>query len=90
MRTTVDLPDDLIRRVKAVAALRGMKLKELLTAFIEQGLEEMRPSAPRVAKSDLTVLIPKTGRKIQSLTNAEIEEILLREDVGQLGLDRSA
>lgn len=34
MRTTVDLPDDLFRRAKAVAALRGRKLKDL----IEEGL----------------------------------------------------
>ncbi len=34
MRTTVDLPDDLFRRAKAEAALRGRKLKDL----IEEGL----------------------------------------------------
>jgi hypothetical protein len=34
MRTTVDLPDDLFRRAKAAAALRGQKLKDL----VEEGL----------------------------------------------------
>jgi hypothetical protein len=30
MRTTVDLPDELFRRAKAEAALRGRKLKDLV------------------------------------------------------------
>jgi hypothetical protein len=34
MRTTIDLPDDLFRRAKSEAALRGRKLKDL----IEEGL----------------------------------------------------
>jgi hypothetical protein len=34
MRTTVELPDELFRRVKATAALRGRKLKDL----VEEGL----------------------------------------------------
>jgi hypothetical protein len=34
MKTTVEIPDDLYRRAKAEAALRGRKLKDL----IEEGL----------------------------------------------------
>jgi hypothetical protein len=34
MKTTVELPDDLYRRAKAEAALRGRKLKDL----VEEGL----------------------------------------------------
>jgi len=34
MRTTVDIPDELLRRAKSEAALRGRKLKDLL----EEGL----------------------------------------------------
>lgn len=30
MKTTVDLPDDLARRIKSEAALRGRKLKDLV------------------------------------------------------------
>ena len=35
MRTTIDLPDDVFRRVKAEAALRQKSLKELITEAIE-------------------------------------------------------
>jgi hypothetical protein len=43
MRTTVDLPDELLRRAKSEAALRGRKLKDL----IEEGLRAVldAPSA---------------------------------------------
>jgi hypothetical protein len=34
MRTTVDIPDELFRRAKSEAALRGRKLKDL----VEEGL----------------------------------------------------
>jgi len=34
MKTTVELPDELFRRAKAIAALRGRKLKDL----VEEGL----------------------------------------------------
>ena len=37
MKTTVELPDDLYRRAKAQAALRGRKFKEL----VEEGLRLM-------------------------------------------------
>lgn len=38
MRTTLDLPDETFRQLKAQAALNGMKLKELVTQLIQQGL----------------------------------------------------
>jgi hypothetical protein len=44
MRTTVDIPDELFRRAKSEAALRGRKLKDL----VEEGLR--RPSASRRRK----------------------------------------
>ena len=40
MRTTLDLPDETFRKLKAEAALRGYKLKELVAQFIERGLSE--------------------------------------------------
>ena len=42
MRTTVDLPDELLRRAKAEAALRGRKLKDI----VEEGLRAMVEHTP--------------------------------------------
>jgi hypothetical protein len=85
MRTTIDLPDDLLRRAKAAAALEGVKLKDLVSCYIEQGLSR----GPAAAKQrghirPLPEILPRTGHPIPSLTNAEIEEILLREDLEKL------
>lgn len=40
MRTTIDLPEELFRRVKARAALEGLKLKELIARYVQRGLLE--------------------------------------------------
>ena len=45
MKTTVEVPDDLYRRAKAEAALRGRKLKDL----VEEGLR-LALKAPRKAQ----------------------------------------
>ena len=42
MRTTVDLPDDLYRRAKAEAVMRGLKFKDL----IEEGLRRVLETTP--------------------------------------------
>ena len=82
MRTTIDLPEDLLRRVKATAALRGMKMKDLITEIVGSGLaESTRHDAGRYGmKCPIPVTIPATGRKIPVLTNAQIFEIFDRDD----------
>jgi hypothetical protein len=48
MRTTVDLPDELLRRAKSEAALRGRKLKDLVEEGLRLVLEKQK--APAVAE----------------------------------------
>ncbi len=38
MKTTIEMPDELFRKAKAIAALRGQSLKELITAAMEREL----------------------------------------------------
>lgn len=54
MKTTVDLPEDVLRRAKAEAALRGRKFRELVLEGILRVLDEPevpasepKPSPPR-------------------------------------------
>jgi hypothetical protein len=42
MRTTIDIPDELFRRAKSQAALRGRKLKDL----VEEGLRAVIDQPP--------------------------------------------
>jgi len=43
MKTTLELPDELFRRAKATAALRGASLKDLMTEALLDHLEEQAP-----------------------------------------------
>jgi hypothetical protein len=47
MRTTVDIPDELFRRAKSEAALRGRKLKDL----VEEGLRLVLENPPPASKT---------------------------------------
>jgi len=88
MRTTLELPDPLFREVKARAAQSGLKLKELLTRYIEAGLKapEVQSVTPRPKRAPLPVLFEKTpsASTTPSLTNAELYAILEKEDIEQL------
>jgi hypothetical protein len=55
MKTTVEVPDDLYRRAKSEAALRGRKLKDLIEEGLRLVLEASRkppgrPSLPELMK----------------------------------------
>jgi hypothetical protein len=58
MRTTVDLPDELYRRAKAEAALRGRNLKDL----VEEGLRRVLRAPERETSAQRT-----TGPSVHDL-----------------------
>jgi predicted component of type VI protein secretion system len=53
MKTTVELPDDLYRRAKAEAALRGRKLKHLIEEGLRRVLEAPRGTKRRPSLAEL-------------------------------------
>jgi hypothetical protein len=53
MKTTVEVPDDLYRRAKAEAALRGRKLKDLIEEGLRLVLEAPRKTPARPSLSGL-------------------------------------
>ncbi len=84
MRTTIELPDDLFRQVKAHAALSGVTLKELITRWVVRGLRDADAKVPAAARhrGPPPEIIPPRGRNMPALSNAEIHEILDAEDAG--------
>ena len=82
MRTTIDLPEELLRQTKAVAAFRGMKMKDLVEEFVRSGLgQSSRKNRTEPGmKCSIPVTIPADGRNIPPLTNAHIFDILEAED----------
>ena len=87
MRTTIDIPDPLFRRVKTKAAMDGTSLKRLITRFIEQGLDDRsrEPTHDRRGRSPLPLIRLATGRPIPALSNAELDALLGREEAESIG-----
>lgn len=86
MRTTIDLPTELLRQAKARAALDGVSLKSLITRFVQEGLRMLNheePPSPRYRRrrSDLPIIHLETDRRMPAYTNADLFEILEEEDV---------
>lgn len=81
MRTTLDLPDEVFRQLKAEAALRGAKLKDLIAQYIEKGLaDRAAPRGERRARSPLPTLRSGNGDLHPSLSNIELECLLNDDD----------
>ena len=78
MRTTLDLPDDLFRQVKAEAALEGATLKEMLTRFVEYGLRQPTLLTGRPARRSRLPVIVKRGKGI--ILTPELQAKLEEED----------
>lgn len=75
IRTSIDLPRDLHRRVHEAAARKGCSARKLILEGIERAVEEVQPSRP-VRRLDFdNPPIPTTGR-VFDLTNEEIYDLI--------------
>ena len=73
MRTTVDLPDDLYRALKARAGLSGMTIRQLARQLIEQGLHPVaEQTGLRKRHAPPPVIIPPRGVPIPATSRAEL------------------
>jgi len=72
MRTTVDLPDQLFRELKAVAAQRGASLKTVIRAAVE---EEIRKSERKAGRRLKFPLLSSREAGSLNLTNADIDDL---------------
>jgi hypothetical protein len=83
VRTTVDLPAELIRAAKARAAAEGQTLKDFFTRAVTHELGG--PALPRTSRARVVLpLIGTDGPKVE-VTNADIEAILTAEDAEKYG-----
>jgi hypothetical protein len=75
IRTSIDLPRDLHRRLHEAAARKGCSARKLILAGIERAVEETRSVRPKRRLSLDTPLIPPAGRKL-GMTNEEIYDLI--------------
>ena len=77
MRTTIDLPDLLLRQLKAQAALEGTTLKQLVLTLVERGLRAPSEGGPAPhRRSALPTLVLKQPLAVRSFSNAGLFKLL--------------
>lgn len=99
MKTTLDLPDDLVREMKLRAVLQRRPLKELAAELLRRGLSAPEPSAAKLLPASSPVAIdaqglpfircspdaPASRMSVEELLALE-QEALAAEDLQRAGL----
>jgi hypothetical protein len=75
MRTTIDLPEQIFREVKALAAMKGISLKEVFQTAIEHELAGIHKTEVVRDRVHLPLIQSKNPGTL-NLTNADIEDLL--------------
>lgn len=81
MKTTLEIPDDLYRRTKATAALRGESLKDFVTDALKSHLERhvREDSTQRGWRAVFGKARREDVEAVDAITAAEFERIDLDE-----------
>lgn len=82
MKTTLDLPDDLMRAVKIRAVQENRKLKDMVADLLRRGLSQ-NTEAPRNARSRVRLPLVETvhpAAPVHEITPDRAAEILLDEE----------
>jgi len=72
MRTTVELPDEVLARAKSRAALTGISLRQF---FIEAVEQKLAPES-RIVRREPAAIGSKKSRPIRDLTSKQIDDAL--------------
>jgi hypothetical protein len=76
IRTSIDLPRDLHRRLHEAAARQHCSARQLILASIEHAVAQAEPVRPCRRLSLDAPLVPSRGRKPFDLTNAQIYDLI--------------
>ena len=76
MRTTIDLPEPLYRKTKAIAALQGSSMKDLILRAIEKELVQNEPVKRRKKKFVMPEPIHLKGGGTLDLSNFNFDDLL--------------
>ena len=86
MRTTLDLPDPLLRSLKIQAAQSGKSLKALLNELIVRAMA--MPAAPAVASKPVLPVLGRLKRTayepMPAVSNADLADAQLQDDTDKL------
>lgn len=79
MKTTVEIPDDLFKRAKVLAAQEGLSMKQLITESLQQRVRghspETRLEPPWKVAFGAMRAYRKENRRIEKIIEHEFEQI---------------
>lgn len=87
MRTTLDLPDELLKRAKIEAVERGTSLRELVGAALERELNQPPEPKPALKRAEFPIFDSNAPGSLR-LTNARIAKLESEEDTRRHGRAR--
>lgn len=89
MRTTLDLPDELLKRAKIEAVERSVSLEELIGSALVRELGGDASPNRRTHRSSFPIYSSRAPRSlINKLTSAELSRAEWQEDLRRHGLSR--
>ena len=93
MKTTLDIPNELMRGMKIRAATQGRKLKDVVAEVLKRGLADpVKPAKPRIEIQANGLPVIRCGKDAPAsrMTTEELlaleQATLLREDLQRVGL----
>lgn len=86
MRTTIDLPDDILKRAKIAAVDRGTTLRRLIESALRHELRLPSAQKPRTGRADFPIFDSREPGSLD-LNAADISRIEAEEDGRRHGLD---
>ncbi|MBC8243355.1 MAG: antitoxin [Verrucomicrobia bacterium] len=82
MKTTLDLPDELMREVKVLAAKSDRKLKDLLAELLRKGLTKSRKAPVVSIQNRVSLPLVACGEPgAIDLTSEQIDQLLLAQEL---------
>ncbi len=75
VRTSLDIPRDLHRRVREIAAKKGCSARQLILQSIEQAVANSGDARQRRRLSLDVPIVPSTGKPF-TLTNEQIHDVI--------------
>ena len=75
VRTSIDLPREIHRRLHEAAARRGTSARQLILNSIEKALNESSPQRPTQRLSLEVAVVPSRGKSFD-LTNEEVYDLI--------------
>lgn len=84
MKTTLDLPDELMREVKIRAVQENRKLKDTIAELLRRGLAQQPESSTNASRRVRLPLIEcaHEARPDEEMTPERVAEILIQEEAG--------